>query len=146
LKPGGVLIVTTPNLLHLEGRIITLLTGHAFRNRVIVVESAGSWGKRGAETRGTVDTYFGHVSVVNALQLRFYLTHAGLEVVEVRSTRCGWQRVLLAPLMVPFIWFATRNILRKKRSRIPRELQRQILGAPVLFGRKLIMVARKPAV
>jgi hypothetical protein len=48
--------------------------------------------------------------------------------------------------MVPFIWFATRNILRKKRSRIHRELQRQILGAPVLFGRKLIMVARRPAV
>ncbi len=78
--------------------------------------------------------------------LRFHLTHAGLEVVEVDSTRYGWRSVLLAPLMVPFIWFATRNILRKKRSRIHRELQRQILGAPVLFGRKLIMVARRPAV
>jgi SAM-dependent methyltransferase len=145
LKPGGTLIVTTPNLLHLEGRLSVLLTGHAFRKRSIVVSSAGYWGPRDPDGRGT---YFGHVFLINAFQLRFYLTHVGLEVIEVDTTRYSWKSLLLAPLLWPFLAFATWRILRRKRSNIPPDLQRtlrrEILSGPVLFGRKLIMVARKP--
>lgn len=144
LKPAGVLVVTTPNVLHLEGRLNVLLTGHAFRKRSIVVSSAAYWGPHDPEGRGT---YFGHVFLINAFQLRFYLTHVGLEVTEVDTTRYSWMSLALAPLLGPPVWLATRRILRRKRSNIPPDLQRtlrrEILSGPVLFGRKLIMVARK---
>ena len=148
LKPGGVLIVTTPNLLHLEGRLATLLSGHAYRNRTMVIETAAYWGKRESETPGTAGTYLGHVFLINAFQLRFYLVHVGLEIVEVDTTRYSLASVLLAPLLFPFVWLSTRRLLAHKRSRVPealqREVRRQILSPAVLFGRKLIMVARKP--
>ncbi len=148
LKPGGVLMVTTPNVLHLEGRLWQLLTGHAYRNRSMVVETAGYWGGKAPGRAGTASTYFGHVFLINAFQLRFYLTHVGLEVVEVDTTRYSWRSLLLAPVLYPFVWWATRRILANERSRIPLDLQRQlrreILSPALLFGRKLIMVARKP--
>jgi hypothetical protein len=140
--------VTTPNLLHLDGRLYRMLTGHAFRQRGIVVETTAYWGKAGAESPGTAGTYFGHVFLIDAFQLRLYLRHVGLEVVEVDCTRYCWKSLLLAPLLFPFAWWSTRRILASRHSRIPPDLQReirsQILSGPVLFGRKLIMVARKP--
>jgi SAM-dependent methyltransferase len=147
VKPGGVLIVTTPNLLHLEGRLLTMLTGHAFMNRAMVVETVGYWGGP-PESTSADGTYFGHVFLINAFQLRFYMIHAGLQIVEVDTTRYSWKSVLLAPILYPFVWLATRRILRNPRSRIPRPLQRemiqQILSPALLFGRKAIFVGRKP--
>ncbi|MEE9280140.1 MAG: hypothetical protein V3V67_08195, partial [Myxococcota bacterium] len=138
----------TPNVLHLEGRLGQLLTGHAYRNRSIVVETAGYWGGEAPSGAETASTYFGHVFLIDAFQLRFYLTHVGLEVIEVDTTRYSWKSLLLAPILYPFVWWATRRILANKRSRIPLDLQRQlrreILSPALLFGRKLIMVARKP--
>ena len=147
LKPGGVLIVTTPNVLHLEGRLGQLLTAHAYRNRAMVVETAAYWSGDPPPGAGTASTYFGHVFLIDAFQLRFYLTHVGLEVVEVDTTRYSWKSLLLAPFLYPLVWWATRALLARKRSRVPPELQlrlrREILSPAVLFGRKLIMVARK---
>ncbi len=148
LKPGGVLIVTTPNVLHLEGRLTQMLTGHPYRNRSIAVHTAAYWGGEKPREPGTAATYFGHVFLINAFQLRFYITHVGLEVVEVDTTRYSWKSIFLAPILFPFVWLGTRDILANKRSRIPRDLQRRLLrevtSPAVLFGRKLIMVARKP--
>ena len=157
LKPGGVLIVTTPNVLHLEGRLGRLLTAHAYRNRTMVVETSAYWsgdpppggGTAPPPAGGTASTYFGHVFLIDAFQLRFYLTHVGLELVEVDTTRYSWKSLLLAPFLYPLVWWATRALLARKRSQVPPELQlrlrREILSPAVLFGRKLIMVARKPA-
>ncbi len=147
LRPGGVMLVTTPNVLHLEGRLGQMLTGHAYRNRSIVVETAAYWGG-GAPAEGDT-TYFGHVFLIDAFKLRFYLIHVGLEIVEVDTTRYSWKSLLLAPLLFPGVWWATRGSLARKRSRVPRDLQlelrRLILSPALLFGRKLIMVARKRA-
>jgi SAM-dependent methyltransferase len=146
LRPGGVLIVTTPNLLHLEGRLSFLLTGHARSNRAMVVETAAYWGD--SERRDDA-VYFGHVFLINLFQLRVYLTHAGLEVVGVDTARYSWKSLLLAPLLWLPVRLATGRMVRHSTSRIPKDLQRrlirEVLSGPVLFGRKLIMIARKPA-
>ncbi len=147
LKPGGVLIVTTPNVLHLEGRLGQLLSAHPYRNRTMVVETAAYWSGDPPPGGGTASTYFGHVFLIDAFQLRFYLTHVGLEVVEVDTTRYSWKSLLLAPFLYLPVWWATRALLARRRSRVPPDLQlrlrREILSPAVLFGRKLIMVASK---
>ena len=147
LKPGGVLIVTTPNVLHLGGRLGQLLSAHPYRNRTMVVETAAYWSGDPPPGGGTASTYFGHVFLIDAFQLRFYLTHVGLEVVEVDTTRYSWKSLLLAPFLYLPVWWATRALLARRRSRVPPDLQlrlrREILSPAVLFGRKLIMVASK---
>jgi hypothetical protein len=67
----------------------------------------------------------------------------------VDSARYSLRSLLLAPfLYLPVNW-ATRKHLRHRRSKATPELRRKILGevlgGPMLFGRKLIMDARKPA-
>jgi SAM-dependent methyltransferase len=146
LKPGGALIVTTPNLLHLEGRLAFLLTGHRHPRRALVAESSAYRG--GPPSTEDERTYFGHVFLINYFQLRFYLTHVGLEVVDVDTTRYSWKSVLLAPLLWLPVYLSTRRLVRRETRRgfpeLRRALLREVLSPPVLFGRKLIMVARKP--
>jgi SAM-dependent methyltransferase len=146
LKPGGILIVTTPNVLNFEGRLGLLLTGHAHPRRAMVVSSAAYRSEPPPNTSAAEGVYFGHVFLINIFQLRFYITHVGLEALGVDTTRYSWRSLLLAPLMyIPVSW-ATRKLLRGKRSKVPSDLQRtildEVLSGPVFFGRKLIMAAR----
>ena len=148
LKSGGLLIVTTPNVLHLGARLSFLLTGHARRNRSPVVSTSQYWGGTAKEGQYSEEVYFGHVFLINAFQLRFYLEHAGFEVVGVDTTRYSINSVLLAPLLYPFVWLATRRLLgNKRRVKLSKELKgshmRQVLSPQVMFGKKLIMVAKK---
>jgi SAM-dependent methyltransferase len=144
LRPGGVLVVTTPNTLNLTARLATLLTAHAHPSRALVVRTAGHWDRR-REEGGQV--YFGHVFLINAFQLRFYLEHAGLRVVAVGTTRWSVNSLLLAPLLLLPIWIATRIALGNRRSKVPAplrsELLRQMLSPAVVFGSKLVMTAQK---
>lgn len=145
LKPGGVLVVTTPNVLFLSARVNHLLTGHPRPSRWLVVGEYGYWSA--AHERGE-DVYFGHVFLIDAFQLRFYLTHVGLEVLSVETTRWSVTSLVLAPFLLPFVWWRTWRMLRGARPVVPpdlaRAVRRDVLSPAVLFGPKLIMVARKP--
>ncbi len=150
LKPGGLLVVTTPNVLHLAGRMSSLLTGHAHNNRSPVVATAQYWADTSKDGRDSEEPYFGHVFLINMFQLRFYLEHAGFEVVSVDTTRYSINSLFLAPLLYPFIWLSTRRLLgNKRKARLSKKMQanymRQVLSPHVMFGKKLIMVAKKQA-
>ena len=145
LRPGGVLVVTTPNVLSLRARLAAMLTAHAHPTRALVVRTRGLWG---AGSREEGEVYFGHVFLINAFQLRFYLEHAGLRVVGVGTARWSIHSLLLAPFLLLPIWVSTRLALRNRRSKVSpalrRELAGQVLGPSLLFGNKLVMTARKP--
>lgn len=148
LKPGGILIITTPNILNLEGRLGLLLSGHAHRRRAMVISTAAVRTESEPAESVSDGVYFGHVFLINIFQLRFYLTHVGFDVLRVDSARYSLRSLLLAPfLYLPVNW-ATRRHIAHRRSRATPELRRKILsevlGGPVLFGRKLIMDVRKP--
>lgn len=144
MKPGGVMLVTTPNLLNLSARLNFMLTGHAHTRRAAVVSPAQYWNDKKAETH---EVYFGHVFLINAFQLRFYLEHAGFEIVDVDTARFSVNSILLSPLMFPAVWLATRRLLSRAKSKLTVQLQKnyvgQMLSPAVLFGKKLIVTARK---
>jgi SAM-dependent methyltransferase len=144
LRPGGVLVVTTPNLLNLSARLNFMLTGHAHGRRAAAVSAAQYWGGTGAEDD---EIYFGHVFLINAYQLRFYLEHAGFQLVAVDTARYSLNSLLLAPILYPAVWVATRRFLSRAKSKLSQEMRQtyldQVLSPAVLFGKKLIVTAQK---
>ncbi len=146
LKPGGILIVTTPNILALSSRVNFLFSGHPRPGRWLVTESHGYWG--GSKSYGE-DTYYGHVFLINAFQLRFYLTHMGLDVLGVETTRYSFNSVLLMPFLYPFVWWGTKRMRSNKRfpatEEMHKAIEKEVLSPALLLGSKLIMVARMPS-
>lgn len=140
LKPGGRLVVTTPNLLSLRARVAFALTGNrAFRSFVDEVTSV--WGYDGDRI------YHGHAFLINYFQLRYMLWHSGFRVQEVVGTRYSVTSIALTPL-VPFVWWFTRKAMRKARKKNPRpetyaEISRDVFSQPMLYSANLFVVAEK---
>lgn len=112
----------------------------------MVVHSRSYWAPR---QQGSESTYFGHVFLIHYFQLRFYLTHVGLEVVGVGKGRYSWPSLLLAPFLWLPVALSTRGLVRHEKYGAPPELRsrilREVLSPGVILSRKLIVVARKPS-
>ena len=140
LRPGGKLVLTTPNLLSLRARAAFLFTGNrAFRSFVDEVTSV--WGYDGDRL------YHGHAFLVNYLQLRYMLWHNGLRVLGVQGTRYSTSSLLLTPL-VPLIWWSTQRAMRKARKKNPRspiyrEINRDLFSRDLLLSGNLFLIAEK---
>jgi SAM-dependent methyltransferase len=132
LRDEGWLVVSTPNLLCLRARLATLLVGGAtLRFR----PPPDDWPGRAA----------GHVNLHGYPALRVALVRAGFRIE--RATSFGWSRssLALAPL-VPLIWLFTRRAFARVRDPAQRaslgEVRRHVLSPALLFGKKLVLVAR----
>jgi SAM-dependent methyltransferase len=140
LRPGGQLVLTTPNLLSLRGRLAFLLNGNrALRSFVDEVTSV--WGRD--ERR----LYHGHAFLVNYFQLRYMLRHVGFTLEEVVATRFSWTSLLLSPL-IPCVRWATRRTMARARRRNPDpaiydEIARHVFSAAMLYSSNLFLVARR---
>jgi SAM-dependent methyltransferase len=140
LRPGGKLLLTTPNLLSLRARAAFMLTGNrAFKTWVDEITSV--WGYENGRI------YHGHAFLINYLQLRYLLWHSGLRVTEVVRNRFSLTSILLLPL-VPLVWLATRGAMRKARRRNPRpgiyrEIERDLFSLAMLLSSNLFVVAEK---
>jgi 2-polyprenyl-3-methyl-5-hydroxy-6-metoxy-1,4-benzoquinol methylase len=138
LKPGGKLVITTPNLLSLRARMAFLLTGNrAFKSFVDEVTSV--WGYDGKRL------YHGHAFLINYFQLRYMLWHTGFRVKEVVGTRYSVSSLMFSPL-VPFIWWFTRKTMRKAQKKNPRreiykEISRDVFSQAMLLSANLFVVA-----
>jgi len=148
LRPGGRLLLTTPNVLHLNARVAGFLTGQRLLKQGIVNEFATLRRRSGNRT------YHGHAFLIDAFRLRYLLRVVGLELKQVRANRVSPSSILLAPL-VPLIRLATWYSLRSGRRRLQRsgrtaptpevedQLRELARNPAVLFGKGLIVVAEK---
>jgi len=150
LRPGGHLVLTTPNALTLSARCTHVLTGGRVLQQGFINEVATLRAREGKRL------YHGHAFLIDAFRLRYLVRLAGLEWCELSGTTLSTSSLLLAPL-VPLIhvatWVATlaarKRLLRAGRptpdAGIERELSRIACSRALLFRKKLVVVARKPA-
>jgi SAM-dependent methyltransferase len=139
LKPGGNLLITTPNILNLRARLSFLLNGHYSFARLPIAEGSQIWD---ASEDGRV--YIGHVFCVNYFSLRLMLRLSGFTNIKVHTAKFS----LSACMMAPFFWLpiclATRRLFKKKFSERglskAKEILTHLTSKELLFGKKLIVL------
>jgi SAM-dependent methyltransferase len=148
LRPRGRLILTTPNVLHLNARLAAFLTGQRLLGQGFINEETTLRARDGRHL------YHGHAFLIDAFRLRYLLRVAGFRIECLRATRLSPSSIAMIPL-VPLLWLATLQALgrgrrrRLERGRTPagaaveKELRALALSPALLFGKGLVVAARK---
>jgi len=124
LRPGGSLILTTPNLMSFKARWMFL-----FYSRFPRFDEFG-----GAGAVGTRHGH-GHINPVFWPHLRAVLEESGFTALDVSAVRHGRYRRSAAWLLGPAIRFCTRR---------EHPLARELLRPEIFHGENLVVHARKP--
>jgi SAM-dependent methyltransferase len=132
LKPGGLLILTTPNITALRSRVRFFGSGFFGRDSRPLNEAA----------RHPLH----HIGLATFPELRYELHMSGFQLMEVRHTHIKPISYLYA-IYVPWIWLYTFLAFRKEKDQAQRARNKQILSAllspSLLFGECLMLIARK---
>lgn len=151
LRPGGRLLITTPNLLSLRARFAYELTGQRAFNSYID-EHTSVWGRSADGAR----TYHGHAFLVSYFQLRYSLHHCGFRITRLVNSNWSPTSLLMTP-MAPAVWWATRRSQRGAKRKFARmrsegkvaagveapygEMLGHVMSRAMLFGATLICEA-----
>jgi len=132
LKPGGILVLTTPNITALRSRVRFFGSGFFGRDSRPLNESS----------RHPLH----HIGLATFSELRYELHMSGFRLMEVRHTHIKSISYLYA-IYAPWMWLYTRIAFRKEKDPAQRERNKEILATllstSVLFGECLMLVARK---
>ncbi|MGH7812693.1 MAG: class I SAM-dependent methyltransferase [Candidatus Binataceae bacterium] len=150
LRPGGKIVLTTPNLMHLSARASIFLTGQRNLRRGLVNEIQTPRGGKGPRK------YHGHAFLLDYFRARYLMRLSGFERLEVYTDRVSPTSIAMAPLAAP-LWAAMkfslvvskRNARRRGYPIAPREVTdeivRHVLSPALLFGKRMIIVAERSA-
>ena len=132
LKPGGTLLLTTPNITALRSRTRFFASGFFGRDSRPMNESA----------RHPLH----HIGLLTFPELRYSLHTSGFQLTTVSHTHIKPVSYLYG-IFVPWMWAYTRIAFRKEKGPAQRERNRQIRSAlysrSLLFGECLMVTARK---
>lgn len=133
LKPGGRLVLSTPNISSLRSRARWFLTGH--HNKCKTPHDEKNPGP------------LHHISMISFPELRYMLHRRGFRITRIATNRIKPAALLYAPL-APFAWMATAiSYERNEKDPAQKKRNREILGlaysCAVLFGETLIIAAEK---
>ena len=132
LKPGGLLLVTTPNIT-------------AIRSRVRFFGS-GFFGRDGRPLNEASRHPLHHIGLATFPELRYELHTCGFRLIDVRHTHVKPISYLYA-ICAPWMWLYTRIAFRKERDPAQRKRNKEILATllspSVLFGECLMLITRK---
>jgi 2-polyprenyl-3-methyl-5-hydroxy-6-metoxy-1,4-benzoquinol methylase len=130
LKPGGTLIMSTPNYLNIERRLKFLVTGFFTKPVPQKMFRERFHGK----------TYAMHLSPIGYTLVRFILEYAGLHVIDMTYDKKKPKQLLLKPL----VWLIRLYALSWSKEKREQYWLPETLGNTLLDGgNTLIMVAQK---
>lgn len=138
LRPGGHLVLSTPNISRLHSRWHFFWTG----THKLIRERVG-WHV------GADELYAYHISPADFPLLHTVLHQSGLTVRALRFTRFKWQHAWLL-LFYPFFWAATRReTMRRIQGPLHKsgeeDLFRWMVSLPMLASEQLLLVAERQA-
>ena len=135
LKPGGRVLISTPNILNVFSRIRFLFTGF-LRGRVRPVHYSHGPGQAP------------NIYLVHFYELYYLLFHYGFEVVELRKSRVKSAPLFFTALLYPLLWlFSLETVIRAEKDPAQRRLNWQILKLmfhpALLLSDNIIVVAKR---
>jgi 2-polyprenyl-3-methyl-5-hydroxy-6-metoxy-1,4-benzoquinol methylase len=135
LKPGGFLILSTPNILNFRSRVRYFLEGrYEFFKRPLVC---------GVSNAHDLDTY--HIAPVSYFELQFILERAGFSIKELHANKYSSRNfvsILLRPIYKMI--YGYKDSRDKKRNRGDyAKLYKTIMSDAIYYGETLIIVAEK---
>ena len=148
LKPGGKLVVTTPNIMHLSARLSSFLTCQRSLRRGLANEVQtfrGMYGRR---------VYHGHIFLIDYFRLRYLLRIVGFDRIHV-YTDCYSATSLALGWITPLLFLASRlsvsmskRLGRRKAIKLAsgpllEEIFSHVFSPALLFGKRMIVVAEK---
>lgn len=131
IRPGGCIVISTPNISSLRSRARWLATGFHNKGKIPLDE--------------TNPNPMHHINLVSLAELRYLLHTNGFEITEIATNRIKGMNRLYAGLL-PLAHAMTRWVFHKEargkeERRICAEVMAQMLSTPVLFGETLIVKA-----
>ena len=148
VRPGGRLILTTPNLMHLAARMSAFLSGQRNLRRGLINEVQTLRRRNGARI------YHGHAFLLDYFRARYMIRLAGFAKLQVYTDHMSPTAIAAAPL-VPLLWIAmkfsvataARNARKPRRKQPSRPVLDEIIGhvlsPALLFGKRMIIVAER---
>jgi 2-polyprenyl-3-methyl-5-hydroxy-6-metoxy-1,4-benzoquinol methylase len=134
LRPGGRLLLSTPNILGLASRWRFFWTGFF----PLATKPMNEHRKAPVHD---------HIHLITYYELRYILRTTGFRVADVTTDRIR-KYGLLHGWAVPLVWAATRLALRQetdpRQAQSNAEIGAHMLSPDLLFGRTLMVVAHKP--
>jgi SAM-dependent methyltransferase len=139
LKPGGVVFISTPNVLNVNSRWRTLHSGFAVLFDPLLLSSADP-----------VHTS-GHINPVSYYYLAYQLVRAGFQSTSVEYDRFKTSAKFLLVVCGPVVWLGNLLFRRRLRARKPEvaaenaSILNGLWSLDMLTSRSIIAIGRKPA-
>jgi len=135
LKPGGVLLVSTPNVLNVMSRMRFLFTGF-LRGRVRPVHYMSKPGRAP------------NIYLLHFYELYYLLFHYDFKIVELRKTRVKFASRLFLWFCWPWMWlFSLIAVIHAEKDPVQRRYNWQILSylfhPALLLSDNIVVKARK---
>jgi SAM-dependent methyltransferase len=136
LRPGGLLVISTPNVMNMYSRLHYFLRGYPYQFppgacRLLT---------------GTEAIDRGHVNPLSYVRLRYILESLGADIVGITGDRS--KKKWLFPLLMPVAWLG-RLLARKDLEAAPTErsrmqsIRRDLDSRAIRRARSLVLTARK---